>query len=103
MTDKRGEIRPFPGVTDVGRTAEAQPQADVIEFLTDLLARAERGEVQGVAVATVHPGHNTADGWRLGATSTATMHDLMASVTYLHNRMADSANKRDAVGFPSKG
>lgn len=97
-----GEIRQFPGTQDSGKAADLQPQPEVVEFVRDLLARAERGEIQGVAVACVTPGHNTADGWKLGERSTGTMHDLMASVTYLTVRMACGANQRDAKGWPDK-
>lgn len=93
MSDHDGKVKLFPGTSDHAVALDQQPQADVIAFIEDLLARAKRGEIQAIAIAVVDPGKHTGDGWRCAVS--ASMHDLMASVTYLQNRMAARTNARD--------
>ncbi len=84
------DIKAFPGVVDPGQTNDKQPQQTIIEFCANMLARAQRGEVQSIAVAMVLHGRETADAWRLGLYGTK--HELMASISYLQNRFAADAN-----------
>jgi hypothetical protein len=49
------------------RLATVQPDPAVIAFLKDLLARAESGDVQGVAVALLGPDRSASTAWELGA------------------------------------
>jgi hypothetical protein len=65
---------------------------DVLEMATDLLARVQRGEVQGLCIVTVDPAR--AVEWRR-AVGTAPHNLLMAGSSYLQNRMASWSGNDD--------
>lgn len=49
----KGNLRLFPGVRVPESSLKAQPQERVIALLRRVLAKAERGEIQSVAVAWI--------------------------------------------------
>ena len=94
------EIKQFPGITDTTLPAGSQPDAGVVQFCEDLLARAKSGRVQGVAAATVHNDGSTGDGWHMSEMGPGCAHTLMAAIVYLQNRCATSANASDTREEP---
>jgi hypothetical protein len=62
------------------------PGMTVIELLRQVLDRAERGEISGVAIATTSPDLCTASGWSM---EEATLAELLGSVDMLHFRLLE--------------
>ena len=61
----------------------------VVEVLRYVLAKAERGEITGVAVATVHGDLCSASAWSM---EEATLCELLGSVDLLHFRLLHQAS-----------
>lgn len=59
----KGNVRPFPGVTRYDLLVANQPHPDVIRFARNLLKRAERGEITGIAAVIGTPQHETGSNW----------------------------------------
>jgi hypothetical protein len=71
-------------LTEVLLPGEADAQ--VVEALRDLLARAERGEISGIAWAGCAPNETAFNGWQGAA---GTMFHLGAGIMMLHARYAE--------------
>lgn len=55
------------------RIADGLPRSDVIDLIADLLKRAKRGEIIGVAVGYVEGNDSTFTDWAAGTASQAAM------------------------------
>jgi len=64
-----------------------EPQADVIEKLKDLLAKAERAEIKGLGYFFVDGGGLPVDGWAAGC---AAANDMVAAAVLLYERVLDA-------------
>lgn len=62
----------------------------IVDLLTRLLAKAEKGEIIGIAVATVTPDLCTGSSYKLGD---STLAELLGSVTLLQWRMMEAADQ----------
>jgi hypothetical protein len=71
------DIKAFPGVALIDAPARAQPVAEVVDFLEEVLVDAKAGKIQAIAVAYVGPGNITSDGYACGYD---TSHDLFAAI-----------------------
>lgn len=87
-----GEIRAFPGTADPTKRPDEQPDAAIVAFCEDLVERAKRGQIRGIAVAMVQSGRITADGWRREEHGADCAHELMAAITYLQLRYGCQIN-----------
>jgi hypothetical protein len=99
-------MRAFPGVSDATAAPDAQPDAAIIEFCEDLVARARAGQIRAIAVAMVKPGRVTLDGWRRADRGADCCHELMAAITYLQLRYGAQINandERDSSPSPNGG
>lgn len=68
-----------------------EPDADVVEVCRDLLARAERGEISGIAYAICAPNQNHGVAWSGGA---GTRHLLSSGILMLSQRYASALLER---------
>ena len=89
-------VKAFPGVADLTKTPDEQPDIKIIAFCEDLVTRAKAGRIRAIAVAMVQPGRKTADGWRRGEHGADCAHELMAAITYLQLRYGSQSNANDA-------
>lgn len=87
-----GNIRTFPGTADSTKLVDEQPDAAILAFCEDLVDRAKRGQIRGIAVAMVKSGRITADGWRREEYGADCAHELMAAITYLQLRYGGQIN-----------
>jgi len=62
------------------------PDQTVVDILRGVLAKAEAGEITGVAIATCHADLCTASAWSMEA---ATLAELLGSVAILNARLLD--------------
>lgn len=62
--------------------ATGAPVPEVVEMLEDLVAKARRGEIIGIACAWVDGGHGQFTGWRSGSTQTGAMIATTAMLAY---------------------
>ena len=60
----------------------------IVELCRSILARAERGEISGIAIATTHPDLCTASAWSM---EEATLAELLGSVAILNARLCQQA------------
>ena len=60
----------------------------IIELCRSILARAEAGEISGIAIATTHPDLCTASAWSM---EEATLAELLGSVAILQHRLCHEA------------
>ena len=72
-------------VTHLSLSADT-PVASVVELLEDMLARAQTGEIRGVAIACVTTDRCTSTAFERGDGSIAM---LMASTLYLQHRLVE--------------
>jgi hypothetical protein len=86
------DVRAFPGVSDSAKASDEQPDALIVAFCEDLVARAKAGSIRAIAVAMVQPGRTTADGWRRAGHGADCAHELMAAITYLQLRYGNQVN-----------
>ena len=61
----------------------------VLELLRVVTARAEKGELTGIAIATTHGDLCTASAWSM---EEATLAELLGSVAILQNRLCQQAD-----------
>jgi hypothetical protein len=72
-------------VIALGRVASTgEPVAEVTRDLTQLIARAERGEIRGIAWGYVDGAGFATTGWQTGTADSAT---LCASIALLNHKM----------------
>lgn len=67
-----------------------KPVPEVVDYLTDLLMRAQKGEIRAIGFAIVHRGNVVSTAYARG--EDATDHELMAAITYLQFRVAAKKN-----------
>ncbi len=80
-----GEVRSFPGAARVCAQDEA-PDAQLVEFLQDLLERASAGRLRAIAVVTVVDSEHTQTAWAPAGSPFS--HLIMAGIADLQYRYA---------------
>ena len=89
-------VTPLPGARIDIRPQDPGPQAGVVTFLEDLLARARAGNVQAIAVTFVTPSGRCCDAWQQNDAGTS-YNDLAAGLLYLTQRYAAGINENDVL------
>ena len=74
---------------------ERAPTLPIVALLRQILERAERGEISGIAIATTSPDLCTASAWSM---EEATLAELLGSVVIMQARLVQQAQEvgRDA-------
>jgi hypothetical protein len=75
-----------------GVALPGQPVANVVDLLKDLLARAEAGDIRGVAYAVTHDGGAYGTGWEA---EYGQRNDIAAAIMALNNRYAQALGDDD--------